>query len=279
MSFGLPFQYIHNAQAGIDPGSFSAKGDRYADQRQVDQQGRLNDVALQHEKNLIIGRVDAAKAAGIHPLVAMGAQVGATTVAAGAPSSDPGVGYVDPGPPAKSLERTPAQVRMENANADLAELNVELARKRLASQPGNGGAPNQLTGNNMVVPGEATPYPVSHVKIEGQSLPPSSLSIRHQTPGVAPGWDVVQIGTTDSGRPVRMVVPGGAVQRENWGEQLGELPVVMWPEVVRQSAAASKMTPSQWLWQMTTGTELKGPSGPLGVPYLSQQFPLPKRKE
>lgn len=278
MSFGLPFQYMHNAFAASDSGSLSAYGDRYADERQLKQQGKLNALTIQQEKDSIIGRVDAAKAAGIHPLVAMGAQgLGGPVVSAGSPSQDPGTSYFTP--TTRPAERSDDQRRFDKAQADLAEVNVQLANKKLTEQPGNGGAPNQLTGNNMVVPAEATPHPVSHVKIEGQTLPPASMANRHQTPGVAPGWDVVQIGTTDSGRPVRMVVPGGAVQRENWGEQLGELPIALWPEVARQSAKASNMSVSEWLWQITTGTERRGPPGPLGVPYLSQQFPLPKRKE
>lgn len=251
MSFGLPFNYIHNFNAAQSSGSMSAKGDRYADRRQLEQQRNLNALQAEQEKNLIIGRTDAAKAAGIHPLVAMGAQVGATTVSAPAPSSDPGIGYVDVG--SKTSQPSSAQKRIENANADLAELNVELARKRLASQPGNGGAPNQHTGDNMVVPGEATPHPVSHVKIEGQSLPPASLSKSYQTPGVAPGWDVVQIGEHSGGKPLRMVVPGGSVQRENWGEQMGELPFYLLPEVVRQSAEASGLTIVDWLYRVGAG--------------------------
>jgi len=130
---------------------------------------------------------------------------------------------------------------------------VEAARRRLASQPGNSGSVNELTGNGAVVPASATPYPVSHVKIEGQTLPPSSLTKSYQTPGVAPGWDVVQIGEYQglSGKkPLRMVVPGGSVQRENWGEQMGELPVYLIPEVLRQSAAASGLTTKQFLWKV-----------------------------
>jgi len=222
---------------------------------QLDQQGQLNRMAIDQEKNSILGRVDAAKSAGIHPLVAMGAQgLGGPVVSA--PQQD----YSIPQGPIMRRPDGPSedQKRFDAAQADLAELNVEAARRRLATQPGNGGAPNQLTGTGSVVPAEATPYPVSHVKIEGQSLPPASVDSRHQTPGVAPGWDVVQIDSgrsvaTGAARPLRMVVPGGSVQRENWGEQLGEIPVWLLPQVVQQSAKASGMSTVEWIRRVLTG--------------------------
>lgn len=257
----IPWGFIKNEFAAISGDSLAARGDSYADNRQLRQQEALNRLALIQERDSLIGRVDASKAAGIHPLVAMGAQgLGGPVVSAGT-SFDPGIGSL-PFSTARSIERTPEQKRIEAAQADLAELNVELARKRLAEQPGNGGAVNELTGNNKVVPAEATPYPVSHVKIEGQTLPPSSLSVPHQTPGTAPGWDVVQIGQLKSGAPVKLVVPGGAVQRENWGEQLGELPLWMLPEIVRQSSKASKMSAAEWMWRVGIGGEFPPPKPP-----------------
>lgn len=227
-----------------------------AENRQVDRQRELNRMSIQQERESILGRVDAAKAAGIHPLVAMGAQgLGGPVVSAGSPDS----GYPYSSPVTRPAEPSDDQKRYDRAQADLAELNVEAARRRLATQPGNSGAPNQLTGDGAVVPGEATPHRVSHVKIEGQSLPPASMDVAHQTPGVAPGWDVVQVGSWRAGQgltqPLRMVVPGGSVQRENWGEQMGELPIYLIPEVVRQSAAASGMSSKQWLYKMTTGLD------------------------
>lgn len=223
---------------------------RRANDARLDQQGALNQMALEQEKASIQGRVDAAKAAGLHPLVAMGAQgLGGPVVSASGPEfGAPMPGFIDLGRPRGPVDnRSADQRRRDAAEADLAELQVEAARRRLAVQPGNGGAPNQLTGTGNVVPAEATPYPVTHVKIEGQTLPPAARGTPHQTPGVAPGWDVVRIGTTRAGKPLNMVVPGGSVQRENWGEQLGELPVFMWPEIVRQSAKASNMSTGEFI--------------------------------
>lgn len=232
---------------------FRGKDARDAIDMRENSQQKLNQMALDQERASIIGRVDAAKAAGIHPLVAMGAQgLGGPVVSAG------GVDFGGPIPDfyTPRPSRSPDVQRYDKARADLAELEVELARQRLSKQPGNGGAPNEvnaLTGTGVIVPGSATPYPVTHVKIEGQTLPPASASVAHQTPGTAPGWDVVQIGSPKSGKPLKMVVPGGSVQRENWGEQVGELPIWMWPEIIRQSAKASNMTAGEWTGYVLTG--------------------------
>lgn len=258
MSFGIPWNFINNEFAAISGDSLAARGHRYEDTRQLRQQEALNDLAIQQEKNSIIGRVDAAKAAGLHPLTVMGAQgLGGPVVSAGGKVTDPGIGYFDT-PAERPAERTPEQKRYDTAQADLAELNVELARRRLATQPGNSGSVNELTGNNKVVPAEATPYPVSHVKIEGQTLPPSSSDSPHKTPGTAPGWDVVQIDTgrnpaTRGSAQLKLVVPGGSVQRENWGEQLGELPFWLMPKVAQLSAQASGISTSEWIRRVLLG--------------------------
>jgi len=261
-----------------------------ADRRLSDQR-ELYRMAIEQEKASILGRVDAAKAAGLHPLVAMGAQgLGGPVVSAGSTEfGAPMPGFIDLSPKRERVpgdSRTADQKRRDAAEADLAELQVEAARRRLSTQPGNGGAPNQLTGTGNVVPSEATPYPVSHVKIEGQSLPPASMSAAHQTPGIAPGWDVVRIGTTDQNKPLNMVVPGGSVQRENWGEQLGELPIWMWPEIVRQSAKSSKMSNTEWLERALTGGSASEHLRETGVRwedwryqnYLRKQAQQPKQE-
>lgn len=232
--------------AGVDY-YLDEEGKRSATADQMARQGVLNKQAIEQEKASIIGRVDAAKAAGIHPLVAMGAQgLGGPVVSA--PYVEPTRfemdtrGFVDQGD---------ADVKRYNAaRADLAELEVQLAAKRLSEQPGNGGAPNQMYGSGLVVPDEGSTVPSNMVAIEGQTLPPSAWSKGYQTPGVAPGWDVTQFGPG-----LKMVVPGGAVQRENWGEQMGELPLWMLPEVARQSAKASGMPVYEWLQRLVLGDE------------------------
>lgn len=222
-------------------------------------QQELNRMALEQERASIIGRVDAAKAAGIHPLVAMGAQgLGGPVV----PASGPDFGGPIPDFWTPRSSSSVDSKRYDKARADLAELEVELARQRLSKQPGNGGAPNEvnaLTGTGVIVPGNATPHPVTHVKIEGQALPPASSDLAWQTPGTAPGWDVVQAGgfrdpASGKNKALKLVVPGGSVQRENWGEQLGELPFWLMPEIVRQSAQASGVSTGEWVRRVLFGS-------------------------
>lgn len=238
---------------------FQGKDARDATRQREDSQQVLNHMALEQERASIIGRVDAAKAAGIHPLVAMGAQgLGGPVVSAG---------NVDFGGPIPDFwtprpGRSADAQRYDKARADLAELEVDLARQRLSKQPGNGGAPNEvqaLTGTGVIVPGAATPHPVTHVKIEGQALPPASADTAWQTPGTSPGWDVVQAGgfrdpATGTNKALKLVVPGGSVQRENWGEQLGELPFWLMPEIVRQSAKASGISTGEWVRRVLLGS-------------------------
>lgn len=227
-----------------------------------DSQQKLNQMALQQERESILGRVDAAKAAGLHPLVAMGAQgLGGPVVPASGPDFPDFGGPMPDFRPVGPARSADAQ-RYDKARADLAELEVELAKRRLSEQPGNGGAPheiNALTGTGVIVPGSATPHPVSHVKIEGQSLPPAAADVAWQTPGTAPGWDVVQAGgfrdpSTGRNKALKLVVPGGSVQRENWGEQLGELPIWLLPEVVRQSSQASGVSSGEWIRRVLFGS-------------------------
>lgn len=223
------------------------EGRRKARDEQKGDQIALNRQAIEQEKASIIGRVDAAKAAGIHPLVALGAQgLGGPVLTA--PAYEPTRFNVDT---SSFRQQGDADIeRYNRARADLAEIEVQLAAQRLASQPGNGGAPNQIYNQGKVVPDTGETYPVSTVAIQGQTLPPASASVSYQTPGVSPGWDVVAYGNG-----LKMVVPGGSVQRENWGEQMGELPFWMMPEVVRQSAAASKMSVAEWLHRAIGGNE------------------------
>lgn len=260
-TIGSAFGPWGTAIGGVADYALAKRDARRATDARLDQQGVLNQMALEQEKASIQGRVDAAKAAGIHPLVAMGAQgLGGPVVSASGPEfGAPMPGFVDLGRPRGPVDnRSVDQKRRDAAEADLAELQVEAARRRLAAQPGNGGAPNQLTGTGNVVPSEATPYAVSHVNIEGQSLPPAAHGTPHQTPGTAPGWDVVQIHSgrdsrSGASKPLKMVVPGGSVQRENWGEQLGELPFWLLPQVVQQSAAASGISSGEWIRRVLFG--------------------------
>lgn len=95
------------------------------------------------ESNGIVARTEAAKAAGLHPLAALGYQghSSPTTLISGTSSGD--YGYRSPERPAQ-VERDPnldrlnaANARRAEAEADMAELNAHNAYRATATQPGN----------------------------------------------------------------------------------------------------------------------------------------------
>lgn len=162
MDFGLPFNYIHNASAGeggslLNPLGFASRsGDEYADQRTRSAERS----SLQAQNDAFFARVEGLKAQGIHPLAASGvtANFSGTPLA----SSDPGVGHFSMG--SRAPRQSDADRQMEGfnlrraaADADLSELQVEAARRRLAGQPGNSAAPPVApVGAVEVKPSEVT---------------------------------------------------------------------------------------------------------------------------
>lgn len=94
---------------------------------------------LEFERTGIGARVEGAKAAGIHPLAALGMQASGPVVASAAPGpSDvrPPSGGGGGGAALPLDTRTSEQRRYDAAQADLAELQVAAAQQRLGSQPG-----------------------------------------------------------------------------------------------------------------------------------------------
>lgn len=83
----------------------------------------------------MISKVEAAKAAGLHPSVVFGG--------GGGVSSSPIISSASPPAPQANFQFgkqvDPDIARYNSARADLAELDVQAARNRLASQPGNSG--------------------------------------------------------------------------------------------------------------------------------------------
>lgn len=99
---------------------------------------------LSYDRQSVLARVEGAKAAGIHPLAALGMSPSQWNPVV--PQSSSSVGNalsegVRAGTNAYLQRpqdlRTPEQKRADVANADLAELNVLAAQKQLAAQPGN----------------------------------------------------------------------------------------------------------------------------------------------
>jgi len=97
---------------------------------------------LQRERMGIQARVEGAKAAGLHPLVAMNYQGGnsPSTLVGGSqlPNSSgyQRVAAEKPDPTAQRINE--ANARIAEANADKAELDTHIAYRNLATQPGNG---------------------------------------------------------------------------------------------------------------------------------------------
>lgn len=118
---------------------------------------------LQNEREGIQARVEGAKAAGLHPLAALGFQAGAspTTVVGGTPHSTGYQGYQDP---VAKQSTDPSLVRINEANArraeaeaDMAELNAHNAYRALATQPGNAPTSNVLLPTDSKNRVESTP--------------------------------------------------------------------------------------------------------------------------
>lgn len=93
----------------------------------------------------LMARVEGAKAAGLHPLVALGGSMGGSSVVGGGGGG---------GPVPMSEKVDPDIARYNSARADLAELEV-LAARRLASQPGNQGG-GMVMDMSKVTPAEVT---------------------------------------------------------------------------------------------------------------------------
>lgn len=131
----------------------------------------------QREREGIQARVEGAKAAGIHPLVAMGFQAGpgpSTVVGGVREASHMGMDNLgeEPSPQPNSVPAAPtvsetdtriaeATARRTEAEAELAEINAHNAMRALASQPGQpigmlSGEPNPsaLTSGLNLIPGK-----------------------------------------------------------------------------------------------------------------------------
>lgn len=99
---------------------------------------------LEYDKMSIQARIEGAKAAGIHPLAALGMSPSSwnPAIASSAPAGREALSEgIRAGTNAYMQRpqdlRTPEQLRMDRANADLAELNALEAKRKLAAQPGN----------------------------------------------------------------------------------------------------------------------------------------------
>lgn len=165
---------------------------------------------LQREREGVAARVEGAKAAGIHPLVAMGfqGQSGPSQVI----GSDPIQPYESAPVPRETPVKPDAPIdpniaRYNKARADLAELDVIAAQKRLsdgalAGQPGQAKPVLLPTDNANLMRGRLKPG----VKVVPDEVTAGTSGL---TAGVHPGGTTVTIptGRDGSGTGYKITVP------------------------------------------------------------------------
>lgn len=151
---------------------------------------------LANEREGIQARVEGAKAAGLHPLAALGFQAGQgpSTFVSGGPVSP---GYVEPrsAPAAKAdptLQRiNEANARRAEAEAEMAEINAHNSMRALASQPGNAPAGAAMpTEPQNQIPGMPKGLAIPGVKIKANEI---ISSINGTEVGHQPGASKVNV--------------------------------------------------------------------------------------
>lgn len=152
------------------------------------QQQEEHELFLRREKEGIISRVEGAKAAGLHPLVAMGYQAGpGPSYQIGTPTTS---GYVDPPPPEVQPREAPdenitrynaARARLAEAQATQAERDLDASQRRLAAQPGQ---PTPLVDTNPA--NRRNP----NVRVKPNDIPAGSGGVEA---GIHPSFATVEV--------------------------------------------------------------------------------------
>lgn len=176
---------------------------------------------LRREREGIVARVEGAKAAGLHPLVAMGyqASAGPSTVLGGdrgpanmgmenlgqerAPVAPGG----PPGPTEDEERISKANVRIAEARAEEAEVAAHNAIRALANQPGQAIPIVDPEGNMYTNSGNLQPGLRRGVKLEPDKVTasrgPSSLPAA-LTAGIHPGGTEFKVPVGKHGRTIRL---------------------------------------------------------------------------
>lgn len=161
-----------------------------------EQREEANADYLMRERMGIQARVEGAKAAGLHPLVAMNYQGGnsPSTIVGGSQPLNSGAYRSDS--EAKSdpnIDRiNAANARRAEAEADMAELSAHNAYRALATQPGN---PSPTVGTGGQMPTESANLKPSGGTIPGVKLVPNEIlsSKAGLTTGVHPGATEIKV--------------------------------------------------------------------------------------
>jgi len=171
-------------------------------QRDVQYRDSVRYAAMQADMNRrsnyegMMGKLDAAKAAGLHPLAALGAQMGSFSAPTAPGGASASLSFSnDPPPPEPrspddpSLKRyNDARARLAEAQADKAEWDLQQQRassNRLAAQPGNPVSWETSPGEYGVQQPSGTGIKMKDVELLPQTRPGSGL-----TPGVHPGGEM-----------------------------------------------------------------------------------------
>lgn len=214
---------------------FSSLLNRPGDQPSL---GKQRQHQLKYDRESIMARVEGAKAAGIHPLAAMGMSPSQWNPVVPQSSGNSVNNALSEGVRAGANAylqrpqdlRTPEQKRADVANADLAELNVLAAQQKLAAQPGN-------------------PPPLVREPSARQDL------------AVAPG----NAGRTEGYKPLwqRHIDEDGRIwysPSESFAESVSDLPVAL------QAVMAARNAQELAHWQSTRDVDWQRRRGALSVP-------------
>lgn len=212
-------------------------------------------------------KVADAKAVGLHPLAAIGASTGQYA---------PGfaVGSQDTGPnelaTRAALDRTrtaeeralgdlqrqalEAQISKDYAQAQM--YHSEAARtdqQRLSSNPmssGVNGVQIQPIQATHIIGKNLDPVPSGLIQGKAHEVTSSRPGDPSLAAGRNPGFadHILDIGP--DGRPLVISAP---MNEEGWSEGLESAGLHALPIIIRKSAAASGLTPKEWLWQYLTG--------------------------
>lgn len=145
----------------------------------------------------LLARVEGAKAAGLHPLAALGLpSSGMSSPVVSSDSPVPRFSFSGEKREDPAIARyNDARARLASSEADMAELNYRNAVARLASQPGqpslyNGGASPGRGGGLVVPESDQFRFPGLRgaVSVEAMKIPSASNASRAVTAGDVPGW-------------------------------------------------------------------------------------------
>lgn len=243
--------------ASLIGGMMSNRATRQANEANMDMQ-------YDFARNGISWKVADAKRAGLHPLAALGAStaqaapsfvagdLGESVSRAGQQVGDLVARTASPEYKLVDLQAKAIQAATEKDFAQAQYWRSEAARS--ANQAVSGGS---IPGVNI------QPITASHVIGKDLDVVPPGLvqgkahevvsarpGLPHTAAGRNPGWGESVIDVLPDGRKLIISTP---MNEEGWSEGKESAGLEDYPLIVRKSAAASGMTPKQWIWSYLTG--------------------------